>query len=69
MDYDLIALPGEISEPPRLCSHCCDDGILEMGSDVQSTTFCDCDSGEETFEAWADAQSQAEFECHDIEEW
>ena len=68
MEFNEITLPGEIADLPA-CSKCCDDGVLEMGSDVQSTTFCDCDHGEETFEAWADAQSQAEFECQDIEEW
>ena len=69
MIYDLIDLPGEINEPDPSCSHCADSGVLEMGSDVQSTTFCECDSGEETFEAWADAQSQAEMECPEVEEW
>ena len=68
MKYDLIDLPGEIVELPA-CSKCCDDGVLEMGSDVQSTRFCDCDQGEETYIAWADAQSDMEMECHDIEEW
>ena len=68
MKYDTNDLPGEIQDIPS-CSKCCDDGVLEMGSDVQSTTFCDCDQGEETFVAWADAQSQMEMECHDIEEW
>jgi len=68
MKYDTNDLPGEIADLPA-CSNCCDDGVLEMGSDVQSTQFCDCDAGEETFIAWADAQSQMEFECPDIEEW
>ena len=68
MKYDLIDLPGEIADNP-ICSTCCDDGVIEMGSDVQSTTFCDCEFGEETFEAWADAQSQMEMECPEIEEW
>jgi len=68
MKYDLIDLPGELENRPN-CNSCLDEGILKMGSDVQSTTFCKCDQGEETFIAWADAQSQMEFECHDIEEW
>jgi len=68
MRYDLNDLPGELENRPN-CSSCLDEGILEMGSDVQSTTFCDCDAGEETFEAMADGQSEMEMECQDIEEW
>ena len=68
MKYDLIDLPGEIADLPD-CSKCCDEGVLEMGSNIQSTTFCDCDQGEETFEAWADAQSQMEFECYEDPDW
>ena len=51
------------------CEICEDSGVLDMGSDVQSTTFCDCEFGEETFEAWADGQSQMEFECEECPEW
>ena len=68
MKYDTNDLIGEIKDIPA-CSNCCDDGVIEMGFDVQSTTFCNCEFGEEKFEAWADGQSQMEMECHDIEEW
>jgi len=60
MKYDTNDLPGEIADLPT-CSTCLDEGILEIGSDVRSTNFCDCDLGEETFIAWADAESAAPY--------
>jgi len=50
------------------CEVCNDTGILEMGKDVQSTTFCKCDKGEEVFIAWADGQSEQEMDpCFGME--
>jgi len=62
MKYDLIDLAGELENRPN-CENCLDSGIIEEGHDVRSTTFCDCDQGEETFIAYADAQSDASYAC------
>jgi hypothetical protein len=56
-------------ENKHTCDDCKDSGVLDMGSDVQTTTFCECDFGSETFIAWADAQSQMEFECYEDPDW
>ena len=61
MKYDTNDLLGEIKDIPA-CSNCGDDGVIEIGKDFQSTLFCDCDQGEETFVAWADAQSEMDCE-------
>ena len=68
MKYDTNDLLGEIKDIPA-CSNCGDDGVIDMGSDVQSTTFCDCDEGEGAFMAFADAQADMSAECQEIEEW
>tara|TARA_R110000824_G_scaffold264880_1_gene453729 strand:- start:1279 stop:1488 length:210 start_codon:yes stop_codon:yes gene_type:complete len=69
MKYDLLDLPGEIADIPA-CSNCGDDGVINLGSDVQSTTFCDCDEGEGAFEGMCDGQ-QAMEQDHGTggEEW
>ena len=53
---------GEIQDVPN-CSNCADTGVIEQGYDVKSTSFCDCGTGADTFEAWADAESDASYAC------
>ena len=60
MKYDLIDLAGELEDRPN-CTNCMDTGIVEEGIDIRSTTFCDCDEGEETFIGWADGESSSGY--------
>jgi len=49
---------GEIQDVPD-CSNCADTGVIQQGYNVNSTSFCECGTGVDTFEAWADAESDA----------
>lgn len=58
----------EASDIP-LCSKCADSGVIELGEDVRSTEFCDCDTGEDTFHDMADGeQAYAQYGL-DEPEW
>ena len=51
------------------CKKCEDNGVLEMGSDIQSTRFCHCDKGEETLMDMADGQSAMDNDHGHRGEW
>ena len=59
-EYDPSYSPSEIFEMDDRpnCTNCGDSGVIHEGRDVRSTTFCECDLGEETFIAWADGEAQ-----------
>jgi len=67
--YDSSYSPNEACEACDVpaCSNCADTGVIEKGYDVRSTVFCECDAGDETFCAWADAEGAMAHECDDYD--
>ena len=67
--YDSSYSPNEACEACDVpaCSNCADTGVIEKGYDVRSTVFCECDAGDETFCAWADAEGDMAHECGDYD--
>jgi|TARA_R100001530_G_scaffold120868_1_gene88199 hypothetical protein len=44
------------------CPACKDTGIFREGHAIAEIIFCKCDAGDESFEGWADGQSQLGME-------
>ena len=69
--YDSSYSPNEACEASDVpaCSNCADTGVIEKGYDVRSTVFCECDAGDETFCAWADAEGDMRMECPEVDDY
>ena len=55
------------SAPSTPCPDCADTGFVKKGYNMETSIFCECDAGDETFCAWADAEGDMAHECGDYD--